>query len=113
MTEASKLIWRRGVFDVEDYFEPGLKGVTADQHWNGWSVPAFEKADALHIAKVFGDMEYSADKDAFICDMGHEGEPPEEFTGFDINLDGETLHVYAIGSGFWVWSEISEADHPQ
>lgn len=110
MTKVSKLSWRRGVFDVEDYFEPGLKGFTADQHWNGWAVPAFEKKEAEHIAKVFGDMEYDADKDAFICDMGYPDEPPEVFSGFDIDVDGETIHAYAIGSGFWVWSEIEPED---
>jgi hypothetical protein len=49
--------------------------------------------------------EYNADTDAFLV-RSKEDSPeyePEEFSGQDIESDGEKLLVYAIGAFSWTW----------
>lgn len=104
MTDQS-IQWRRAKFDTEDYFQPPLTGYTNGQKWNGFDMPAFEKDEAKRIGEVFGDVIYDEAGDFFFSDMGYPEEEPERFDGFDIVVDGETVRVYAIGAGFWTWTE--------
>ncbi len=51
---------------------------------------------------------YDEEKDAFIVTFeAFEGEQeqPDIFEAETIQVDGEPLKVYAIGSGCWVWEE--------
>lgn len=101
-------VWRRGNFDIEDYFTPPLKGFKAGRSSNGFESPAFEQPEAMRIARQFGDLDYDAKEDCFICQMGDPDEAPEHFKGFDIEVEGQTYRVYRIGSGFWTWVEVKD-----
>ena len=49
---------------------------------------------------------YDEAKDTFIIQelLEEDESEPVEYTGEDIMVDGTTIHVYAIGSGSWIWS---------
>jgi hypothetical protein len=102
--------WMAGNFEIDDYLNPPAAGFQKPKRWNGFAMPAFEKQEADRIAEAFGDVVFDAEKDAYICDMGYPEEEPEAFKGFDIEVDGEKRHVYAIGSGFWVWTNYEQTD---
>lgn len=102
--EREQPAWREGAFEIDDYFEPPVRGYTQGFAWNGWAAPSFEYNEAKRIADQFGDITYDEAQDAWILD-DMDGEEPVLFTGSDIVVNGETKRVYAIGAGFWTWSE--------
>lgn len=51
-----------------------------------------------------------ADRDAFLIqDRNYADEDPEVVPGYDITVDGQCRHVYALGTRAWTW-ETEEKD---
>lgn len=108
---------RPGKFEIEG--SPLFEGFTAGQTWNGWACPYFTLDNAKKVMAEFGGEEIPADqpfkkdadqwyydskKDAFRvnCDQYND---PYEMPGEDVEHNGQTIRVYAIGNGCWVWDE--------
>jgi len=110
--------FRRATFVIDSL--PGTyRGFTRDELWNGWAVPYFEKEAALQVAKDYkwaareggGDMaearaSYDEGRDALlfydpICndEIACEAET--------INVDGEKVRVYPVGTREWTWEEVA------
>lgn len=102
------LSWQPGMFTIDD--GKSLSGYSQGELWNGWSCPAFER-DAIEAWLVFtgNPFTYNQDSDTltvfFKDSKGNDEADPEEYTGFDIQVDGVPVHVYAVGSGCWVWEQ--------
>lgn len=103
-------------FDIEDYYgDRPAKGYTQGMRWNGWAMPVFDQEGIDRIREVFGsdEMSYDEKRDVLILDLGEDVDDEcrfEEYEGFDIYVNGEIKHVYAIGSGSWVWDEVTSDD---
>lgn len=106
--EREQPAWHEGAFEIDDYFEPPVPGYTQGFAWNGWATPSFEYKEAKRIADQFGDITYDEAQDAWVLNDMDDDEPVV-FKGSDIVVNGETKHVYAIGAGFWTWSDASES----
>ena len=104
VSETRPAKWFSDVFDVVGLFEQvgGIRGYCTGERRNGFQIPVFEKDEALKIAQRCGDIVFAPDLDEFRIETGQTDEPYEYVTGFDIEVEGETKHVYAIGDG-WVW----------
>lgn len=76
------------------------------RRWNGWAMPHFPLDSALAVAKAMGDVRYDETRDVFILEP--EGEEPEEFAAEVIQVDGNDVKVYAIGSGYWCWDVVDD-----
>lgn len=79
--------------------------------------PLFPKETAMkiiqHINQIEGEgnARYDEEKDSFfIIDQG-EGEW-EEFEGYSILSEGESIRVYPIGSNHWLWEEVAKENQP-
>lgn len=113
------LTLRKGKFSI-DASTP-FPGYTAGQTWNGWARPYFNYEEGLKLMQCFGgkhveseeqlstkvedtEWTFSKEKDAFVinCDQYDE---VDTITGQDATCDGQTVHVYALGNGCWVWDE--------
>ena len=105
--------FRKAKFNIDgqqDVFE----GYTDGQLWNGWECPHFPKTELPKIAAWLGTQEAEAEyveaADTFVV-MSTESEiETEEFPGLDIVVDGEIIHVYAIGAWSWIWDEVEDED---
>jgi hypothetical protein len=86
-------------------------GYTKGETWNGWECPCFELSEAKKLLEAFScdfPAHYDEEKDTCIFrinDSGIDEYDYEAYTGFDIECNGETKHVYDIGSGSWTWDE--------
>lgn len=73
------------------------------RHWNGWSIPLFNKVAADAIAENIG-LVYDAETDTYTeteISAGNSGYF-EAWKGFFSEEVGE--HVYAIGACSWCWT---------
>jgi len=59
-----------------------------------------------------GDGKYNEITDTLVFKIDACTDPEEWYVhkGEDILVHEETVHVYAIGSGSWIWNEIEEDD---
>lgn len=111
--------WRRASICVDDF--PSIQGFLDDRRWNGGEMPAFTKEvidAAMHGDGVFSgiDIKYVPEKDAYEVRMEGMGDDDESdvYVGTEIQVDGESVHVYAIGAGGWCWEEdIAPDNTPQ
>jgi hypothetical protein len=104
--------FRKGVFAIEDWYGP-FEGWTADQHWNGWACPYFERDVALRMAAAWNEVTF--EKDVFkahydeehdqFCFYSESGENWECFGSQVIDVEGRPIIVYAIGTCDWIWEE--------
>jgi len=103
---------------------PGVQGpyagYTDDERWNGWACPYFERTVTDRVAADFiatgegseegpNRAEYEAEQDRFLFFDPFNPDEPAKWYGTDIEVDGETVHVYPIGSWEWTWEEASPA----
>lgn len=103
---------RKTRFAIED--GEIYEGFTFNQYWNGWEMPMFEKEIAEKILKELTDSsdswqaKYDSETDTFIFKF--EDDDCEDIEkGRDIlGEDGNIHHVYDIGAGSWIWSEVEE-----
>lgn len=109
--------FRRGTFSIDGL--PGTyPGFTRGESWNGWAVPLFAKDVALRIAEDYGhaakeqggDMadaraRYDEEADALLFyDPIYEDEV--EYPATVIEVNGERVTAYPLGSCEWTWEEI-------
>ena len=101
--------FKRAAFCIDALPDQSFSGFSNGYTWNGWACPYFEKQTAeavLRASEANGySWEYNADTDAFLV-RSKEDSPeyePEEFSGQDIESDGEKILVYAIGAFSWTW----------
>jgi hypothetical protein len=76
---------------------------TAQEHWNGWAMPYFQKDEALRIAKEMGDVVYDELTDTFVWTCSEDKDVYEPCT---IAVDGKFIKAYPIGTGFWCWDLV-------
>lgn len=101
--------WHAGQFTIADYFDKPVHGYSNGQHWNGWEKPYFEKEEADRIAATFGDIQYEAEKDAYIWPQAEPDEPADVFDAVTIEIDGRVKRLYGIGAGYWTWEKVMPA----
>lgn len=107
-----------GMYKLKDYEGVAFKGYTHGYSWNGWATPCFEYETALYLINDMNMMEetdrarYDEESDSFIIKAYDypEEDDPEVYEGADIIVNGETKHVYGIGSGFWCWDTYKESE---
>jgi len=97
-----------------------FEGLTDQTHWNGWAKPLFELEQAQSILREVGAVwSYNEADDTF--SFRAEEEPEEDtvdVVGQDIEEDAPfnqgiiTRHVYAIGTGWWIWDDCTECNLP-
>ncbi len=89
---------------------PYLRGYSQGDRWNGWACPYFEFENAKKILELVteggGYWEYDKATDIFRA-LPHMADFEESWKGLDIDVNGETKHVYAIGAYFWTWQDKS------
>ena len=96
--------------NCEKYYE----GYDRGQSWNGWACPLFEKSVAENICKNVEDGEtiiisYDKEKDCFrVKDTNND--IVSVFYGKDIEINGETKHLYPIGYGEWTWDSYTKEE---
>lgn len=87
-------------------------GFTADEHWNGWERPYFERAVAEQILKDYAaansDIKwwFSESRSAFYLSNVTDVEMNDIWYAQTIKFDGVELIVYAVGNGSWRWDKI-------
>jgi len=84
------------------------------ERWNGWAKPAFTKAQLRPYLKWQNEQEgytarFDPARDAVITRWVDDDED-DVWGGEDITVNGRKLHVYAVGAGSWVWSEVRRED---
>lgn len=104
--------YRKSSFNIDD--GEMIKGYTNGSTWNGWACPYFNFENATILANEFlqyddSKMLYDTKKDTFYYKIDGE-EIMEEWTGEDIEVDGEIIHVYPIGAYCWVWDEWTKEE---
>lgn len=102
-------MYRKGLFSIEE--RPYVTGYHEGRYWNGFAMPAFELKDiSAWLIATENQWRYDRDTDTihvyFYNSKGKEEADPEEYQGYDIEYEGDKLHVYAVGAGAWVWSEV-------
>lgn len=104
--------YRKSTFNIDD--GEMIEGYTNGATWNGWACPNFNLENAMILASQFSEydsskMLYDTQKDTFFYQVDGE-EIVEEWTGKDIEVDGEIIHVYPIGAYCWVWDEWTKEE---
>lgn len=90
------------------------EGYDRGNSWNGWACPLFEKSIAENICKNVDDGEtiitsYDKEKDCFkVKDTNND--IVSIFYGENFEIDGETKHLYPIGSGEWTWDSYTKEE---
>lgn len=96
--------------NCETYYE----GYDRGDNWNGWACPLFEKSVAENICKKVDDGEtiitsYDKEKDCFkVKDTNND--VVSVFYGENFKIEGETKHLYPIGSGEWTWDSYTKEE---
>ena len=101
--------FRASMFTIDE--GPVFSGYTQDYYWNGWECPTFDRENTEKIlawvASTGCETLFNEDEDAaVVIDPNNDGEA-EVFEGYDISVDGETIHVYAVGAYSWIWDEVA------
>lgn len=107
---------RRGMFSIDDgggdtALGP-YAGYTRGQTWNGWACPYFTKEVADQLAALWNreptngmGCTYDAASDTYTFLDTQNDMEPDTYTGEDHEVNGQTLRLYPIGNGSWVWDE--------
>ena len=93
-------LYKRGLFTIDD--AATFDGWTDGSEWNGWSCPCFELAVARNIAAYHGG-KFDEVRRTFVF------KDEEEYSPHTIQGEGQQIEVWAIGSGAWVWDEVSSS----
>lgn len=112
-------VWKKSHFTCEG-MGVVLPGYTNGQRWNGWQVPAFEKAavDILMAETNAPDFVIHAWKEGEPATLVFEdmqekqlGSPVEdyrtEYAPVEIEVDGIKVTTYPFGDG-WCWDECPQ-----
>lgn len=108
-------------FALHDYFDPdGVAGYSDGSGWSGGANAYFEKETVRAIAEKLDatGITYDEDTDTFTLQFGFGEDGPDTITGFDVTVNGETLHLYDLSEG-WAWQiqrdapEVQSSSAPQ
>lgn len=115
-------MYKKRYFNIDDMFSNNCEGYQEFREngyalsWNGFATPCFEKEVAIMIldtCAMIEDFEYIYDEkmDVFIIKEwgnNHTYYDEFEYDGYNITVDDEVKHVYAIGAYAWVWDEVED-----
>lgn len=93
---------------------PQIIGFTDGDHWNGWATPRFElPAISRWLNETGNKWSFDPATDTLtVTDLGISEEEAADYTnqyrGGDLEVDGVSHHVYAVGSWFWTWVDFVE-----
>ncbi len=110
---------RKALFGMDILGNIHVEGWTDETLWNGWSRPMFELAEAKKLLGALADAYkqlgtsdrawYDEGNDSFCFVL--EGSPePECYPSEIIEVEGQELKVYPIGTGAWIWEEVSDQE---
>ncbi|ANY29249.1 hypothetical protein [Bacillus phage PK16] len=114
--------YKKALFTIEG-FGGNYEGFTCEQYWNGWECPYFAKdiVDKQLVPAIIKNgenidfpakVEYISEKDSYRVWLDvYDSDYYEDFGGMDIEYNGETIHVYSIGGGSWVWELVEEEEN--
>lgn len=94
-------------------------GWTAGEKWNTCDCPRFDKNEAIKIMDDFNShlseqepkATYDEEKDTFYFPYEDiHGIELDEYKGTIINTFEGLVKVYAIGTGCWVWIDLSNCN---
>lgn len=110
----AKQVYRATVFEIDAFHESPdqtFAGYTAGESWNGWACPRFTKevADRVLAACLAAEQDgsYDPETDTYITNDTGSMDPADfgRWQGEDIQVEGQTVHVYPLGAWAWVWME--------
>lgn len=100
---------RAGHFRLDD--GPSYTGYTAGSIWNGWACPYFTAEETYKLVEYWNNgftptthAHYDSGTDTFVFYDDNVDEP-DTFTGERHTVNGQTMHLYPVGNGCWVWEE--------
>jgi hypothetical protein len=110
---------RKALFGMDILGGVHIEGWTDGTLWNGWDRPMFEFAEAKKLLDALVDAYrqlgtsdrawYDGQNDSFCFVL--EGSPePECYPSETIEVAGQELRVYPIGTGAWIWEEVPTQD---
>lgn len=96
---------------LDDWLGP-YDAYTMGARWNGWACPYFTKETAERMVE-----EWNAKTTPKICALYHPiadafgfyldgADEWDYFPGVTMPVDGQPLHLYAIGNGCWIWETV-------
>lgn len=106
--------YRASKFEIDAYH--GLLQQPVAGYWTGirtstWDCAYFAKetADKIMAAAVaYGETaSYDPETDTYTFNATGNPDDTEQYQGFDITVEGQTVRVYPIGTGSWVWEEYT------
>jgi hypothetical protein len=113
------LLLKQGKVTIDDaqhldgYIETVEGGWTG---WNGWARPWFTKEQGMEVARWVNlakgpeYMLYNHNKDQFEYFAPQDDGDAYTWRGTSIEVDGEDLHLYAIGNGFFTWDRVEDEE---
>jgi len=122
MTHIQTIDFRAGRFYLEGSVDTPVIGYTDGSDWNGWATPVFDKDTAAQVMQSVNaanrafeekygaddqlSVSYDAGQNAFLIhDPNYPDDDPQIVKGHDITVEGRPIHVYALGTRDWTWSE--------
>lgn len=85
--------------------------------WNGWAMPYFTREQGMEYLawqqrRPWNTKpgRYDEEQDAFVTFIDPDADSPdgEVWHAEQITVNGETLTVYGIGNGSWIWEAVEE-----
>ncbi|MNB76602.1 hypothetical protein D3C75_232710 [compost metagenome] len=118
---------RKTNFTIMEW-EQSFEGYTSGETWNGWACPYFTKEAGIKLCEYTRSGRYDEVADWFVFAIeGQEDvvtdqvlldirnhpdvdliEDYEVYKPEEINVNGESLKVYGIGYGWWIWDEVEQ-----
>lgn len=99
-------VFTPGMFSIEG-MDGEFAGWSDGSSWNGWEQPSFSREVAMKVLRAAGPhWKYDEETDEFVVATAEDGEF-EFFPGERVQLgDGESVTVYFIGAGSWIWDKV-------
>ena len=104
--------WSQSRFEIDGLGT--FDGYGDGETWNGWACPVFPLAEADRIAEVFRaqsdafEARYDPDTDEYVFRDPEDDpdEAPLAFGSGTIDVGGELVTVWFIGTRYWTWEEV-------
>lgn len=108
--------YRPGLFELDSVTPRPVAGYTADQRWNGWACPYFDKSAADDLVAqlnesyaYYGESRrayYDDARDVYVTPYDGSDEDDWDTWGVQtIIVQGKERAVYPIGAFCWCWIE--------
>ena len=108
--------YRVGMFELDSVTQRPIPGYTADERWNGWACPYFDKSAADDLVAQLNESYaqlgqprrafYDAGRDVYVTPYDGGDQDDWESWGVQIiTIEGEKRAVYPIGDFSWCWIE--------